>query len=659
MKQQEWPFIIIRNYGTGLENKNFIRCTFEAQRRYPGLIEEIWFSGNALAAWEVNQKLALENLIFRDECKKLGICFSYQQGLTLNHAPDGNKRQDIFSEDAWAVSDTGERCFGLFCANSEEAREYTRKQAENFLALLQVDSYWPDDDLRLYSKPSGNICFCDRCLGKFNQKHGYHFTREQLVEQLFGENPSAQVRYEWTLFNGESLGGFASSFRHAVDHVLPSCRLGIQTVDSNWQYDGPDYKPIIENLAGPEHQMVGVRPGACYYSDASPRDMLFKVLAVGEEAARCKNYGFVGQLCYEAENWPHISALKTPEAQMTEAALALASGMDSLALYWGSDKNAESDENYAFYYDTLAQYKPYFTMIRDAFQHSHLTGGSLYHGGNRMGEPEWLATDDSIEIFLQYNALPIVRKSSKSEFYILNHRAVRELAEEDLTPVFSRTVLMDVAAFRLLKTRFPLLKFPEKVRFTDIDGNAHAAGGEDIYECFESRYQALNFHTMIHAESPDVKAFSSFSHNADAMGICTISTEFGGNVVLIQSLDGQLWTGYRRKSILDALDSVIPGGMAARLITNGFKINILTRQDDRNGKTTGVFLLNLSIGGTPDLELAIRNPAFTEYQIIIPKQDPVKLIPVSETATEKRFRIPGLNAWQSVLIAGVDTPEGE
>ena len=222
--QENWPFIIIRCFGTGWENKDFIRSAFAAQQKYADLVNEIWFCGNELAPWETNRRIAEENLIFKDECKNLNIAFSYQQGITLNHAPDGNKREHLFSENVWAVSRSGKRCWGLFCANSSEARQYTQEMAEKFLTVLQPASYWPDDDLRMYKKGiPGEVCFCDRCIEKFNQRYEHNFNREQLTEKLFGPEPSAEIRREWTVFNGESLGGFAAVFRAAVDRVQPDC----------------------------------------------------------------------------------------------------------------------------------------------------------------------------------------------------------------------------------------------------------------------------------------------------------------------------------------------------------------------------------------------------------------------------------------------------
>ena len=85
--------------------------------------------------------------------------------------------------------------------------------------------------------------------------------------------------------------------------------------------------------------------------------------------------------------------------------------------------------------------------------------------------------------------------------------------------------------------------------------------------------------------------------------------------------------GYRRKAILDALDSAL-GGACVRLNTNGFSINVLG-QKNAEGKTAGAFLLNLGCGRTMPLEFAIRNPASENYALHLPGKDPVPLTQVS------------------------------
>ena len=218
---RDWPFAILRSYGSYARNRTFTDRVFAAQERHPGLFEEIWFAGlddPFVSSETAGRKVAEENLEARARCRELGIAFSYQEGVTLNHGPDGVRRA-AFPDDAWAVDWKGERKYGLFCANSTAARDFSREKAKAIMAALQPDSYWPDDDLRItkvdWEAPA--ICFCTNCLARFSAKTSRAWTRETLVAALTGPEASADVRQAWCAFNAESLGGFACVYREAVE----------------------------------------------------------------------------------------------------------------------------------------------------------------------------------------------------------------------------------------------------------------------------------------------------------------------------------------------------------------------------------------------------------------------------------------------------------
>ena len=111
---------LLRSYGSATENPDFTERVFAAQERHPGLIEEIWFGGcgdEFGRPGEMGREAARQNLGVKERCGKLGIAFSYQQGVTLNHGPDDVRREG-FPEDAWAVDREGKVRYGLFCCTS-------------------------------------------------------------------------------------------------------------------------------------------------------------------------------------------------------------------------------------------------------------------------------------------------------------------------------------------------------------------------------------------------------------------------------------------------------------------------------------------------------------------------------------------------------------
>ena len=650
----EWPFAIVRSYGNGDSNKDYTNILFAEQDLHPGLIDEIWFGGSgAIDPEEVIRKTGIDaNIRWREECRKRGIRFSYQQGITLNHSSTGDVTVPGFPDDAWSVDADGNRVNGLLCPTSPAAREANRRIAKLIMSELKPDSYWPDDDLRL-SRHGNRICFCDRCIGLFNTEFGRTLSRKELAAALYGPTPDSAVRADWTEFNRRNLGRFAAVYREVADEVHPSCRLGMQTVQSYDQYNGSDFRPMLEALSGPARRPVGIRPGAGYYLDRTPRDMFRKALFILAEAARCRKYGFVSQICYESENWPHVSAEKNPAAQMLENALAIAAGCDSLALYWGSDTNRESDENYRFYFETFAKWKPFLLAIRDAFKGTVPAGVSEYLGANRLGTGNWMFRGDDAELRLIENGVPLSCEDAAPQAFWLTASKVAALADDDLPKLFAKPVLADIDTFTALAERFPELAFLGKVKIVPAAEIAPATAHIDCFEVFPGDCKARDVRGVITPLADDVVPYSAISNTPNACGTCAIPTEFGGNVVLCQSLSPYfLWTGPRRAAILDALDASVPNvKTAVRLITGGYAVSVLGRVNC-DGRTTGAFLINAGCGETPPLEFSVRLPAFYRWQIRTPDATlPAEVL--SCDAKEVRIKLPPMKGWTPILVEGI------
>ena len=332
-----WPLIVIR-HTTGVNNlPDIFGQLADCHRRHPGACDEFWFATGSRKTIPALEKECETFARYRPVCNEIGVIPSYQQGLTLGHgvAHDGPPKPDsqAFPEDAWQVGRDGRR-LGFLCPRSPFVLDYEFNYAKTVLRVADPGSYWIDDDLRLgVHKPEG--CFCDRCIAAFNAKTGGTWTRETLVERLFSDAPREPLRAAWIDFNAESLAVYAAKVREAADALGSPCRLAYQAVWADTIYTASSYRPLLEALSGPVHRPVGIRPGAGFYTEAEPRGMVSKCLSVAREAERCRRYGdLVASVCYEQETYPRHVLHKSPGAIMTESALALASGCDSLSLYW-------------------------------------------------------------------------------------------------------------------------------------------------------------------------------------------------------------------------------------------------------------------------------------------------------------------------------------
>ncbi|MCQ2389676.1 MAG: hypothetical protein MJ138_08180, partial [Kiritimatiellae bacterium] len=654
-----WPFAILRSYGSHASNPRFTERVFAAQERHPGLIEEIWFSGGArdnfAAPEEFGAGAARDNLSARARCEKLGIAFSYQQGVTLNHDPD-DRPHPGFPDDCWAVDRAGKIRKGLFCCTSPFARDYAFRKASAILAALKPDSYWPDDDLRLsklgWSRP--NLCFCDRCLKLFSGKTGRAFTRETLLAALDGPKAEASVRRAWSEFNGEQLGEYAKSFRKAVDAASPKTRLGIQIALSANTIDGDSWKTVLEAFAGPGGK-AGTRPGGLHYTDRAPREMLAKMDLVAREAARSGDLPCCGQICYEIENWPHVGANKNPNAMMAECALAIAVGCDSIALYWGADQNGQADANYDYWFDCVAKWKPFWLAARDAFRGAKLGGLATYHGSNFFATPGWAWHDSSGIQKLAENAVPWTVAEAAPCAWHLDATALETLGADDLPKVFAKPVFVDAATFQAIKEKFPSLAFTKKldVRFLSGERALATAVRSAGYETFPSGLKAEGVRALLFPRAADVRTFSGMTADAKAAGTALVPTEFGGKVVVAQyATFGHphfFWPDGRRRAALDALDAAVPGKMPARLLTDGYSVVVACRVR-ADGSPAGVMLFNLGAGETQPLELALRGGA-ASWSVLAPGAKAAEpLSRVGGAEGETVVRVPPMAALAPVLI---------
>ena len=420
----DWPLIAIRHTSALSDAPEVFMQLMECHRRHPGACDEFWFSAGL--------RMTPENA-FRPLCEEAGIRLSYQQGLTLGHGVanfDGTKSgEQKFPDDAWRIDADGRR-LDLLCPRSPFVLSYEREFTKAILRTIRPDSYWLDDDLRLGAwQPQG--CFCYRCIAAFNAKTGENWTRVELAKRLFSKVPREPLRAQWGEFNAESLALYAAAVRAAADELGSPCRLGYQAIWADSTYNGPDFRPLLEALSGPERRPVGIRPGAGFYTEAEPRGMVAKCLSIAREAERCKDYGnLVASVCYEQETYPRHVLHKSPGAIMTECALSLASGCDSLSLYWYDQAAPEPVEEYDRFVRTLAEARPYFARLAASTRRTRLGGVARFVGSAAAEIPDF-DLRDSNDFDLACAGIPVTVAGPAAAAWYLTDKSRREMTEVD------------------------------------------------------------------------------------------------------------------------------------------------------------------------------------------------------------------------------------
>lgn len=656
---KKFPLIVLRQIAVNPEKyPGYLEKIFEQIDRHPGCVDEIWLPADVWyfcrSAEEIRRYL--ENLKpCAEMCRKRGIRVGIQC-CTLGHTPKEVPPPQgyPFSENAWCEDKNGRKAYCCLCPSSPEVHVYLEESAKIMLEVLKPDSLWPDDDMRLGAK-GDSLCFCPRCLARFNMETDNHFTRETLAGELFGEHPSLKTRKQWVDFNGRMLGESCAAYRRAIDAVQPVCLLGLQKGRSTHKYDSEDGSQISHGLAGERNEIISIRAGGGFYHDLFPRDMIRKAFDVGREAARFKANGFRGGICSECESYPHVSVQKNPGTLMTEAALDIAAGAKYASLYWHSPMNQESEKNYEFFMRTLQNHRPFIEAVAKATADTGLAGCALYEGQDYLALPEWLEATDETEERLLENGLPMSLPGASPELFAINERTAKSLNEDDLKVCFSKPVLMDIAALEIIGRKFPQLQFLRKIQLKKPNMQFFMLN-DSATEVFHGKYQAEGVARVICKTAPDVILTSSVAGTSDKNigASAIIPSGFGGKIVLVQFLNiWHGWTGYRRECILDALDQIVPGRMAVRLLTSGYAVCTFAHTT-ADGKAACAFLLNAAVGDTPVLRIAMRRPAFEKYRLQRQAAEPLELKVLSQTADEIVLELPPLAPWRAVLIEGVE-----
>lgn len=155
-------------------------------------------------------------------------------------------------DEAFCPSD--KRFVAAFC---ECVSEYAKCDAE--CILLEDDFYLGNGDFR----EAG--CCCDLHLEELYRRSGRRFTPKELSETLVSNDK--EIRELWQEIKKETMLGFVSSVRGALDKVKPTMRLGISANRVTFDLDGATLKDLATVSAGKTKPLARLT-GAPYWETA-------------------------------------------------------------------------------------------------------------------------------------------------------------------------------------------------------------------------------------------------------------------------------------------------------------------------------------------------------------------------------------------------------
>ena len=492
----DYPLIVFRQTSTPVRRAEFFKASCGVHAKYRGAFDEFWFGGGKpLCRIDVCRKVLKEYEALRPFVEGAGMHISYQQGLTLGHnyayvgvpgtqAAAGvylAEEAEPFPDDAWMVWPSGEVSKGkCLCPRSPAVLDYEYRFVKAVLEELHPETYWLDDDLRLAVSKTG--CFCPRCLTAFNAQIKGSLTREQLVKRLYEGKEIDPIRLEWIKFNEESLANYGRVARKAADEVMPECRLSLQTVGADCLQNGRDYGPILRALSADGRVPAGIRPGHGCYTEKDPFAFLEKALWCTREAERCRRLGKIcGTVCYEEETYTRRVLHKSPRTIVTESALALASGCDTLSLYWADGEKPERVEDYERFVKTVAEARPYFERLSASTKRTSLGGVAHYLGAHAF-EQKGMSLSEPTDLALMRAGIPVTVAESAAAHKVwrLTSRSLAAMGPEEVTrirregafelpveptPLVSTRIQWLDEIDRLTKGRFPVrIDLPHALR---------------------------------------------------------------------------------------------------------------------------------------------------------------------------------------------------
>ncbi|MBE0654668.1 MAG: hypothetical protein IH594_12765, partial [Bacteroidales bacterium] len=357
-----------------------------------------------------------------------------------------------------AVGMNGKEDPGIVCPVSPGFLEYTYEKY-SILAAAGPDFIWLDDDIRftdLFGEPFP--CFCDNCLSGFLE--GAYTSRELLVSKL-NDPQLTELRRHWSAYAADRLADYCGEARRAVDAVDPSIDCGFMTVGpTHTTYAGDFIEKCTHVLRSKR-----VRPGHGFYQDERPVDMLGKAMEVGRQTVRYP--GHATDIQYEEESWPDPLLDKAINSRINEIWLALAAGCNGVALNHLPFSFLPGDP------DMLKQYNlevDEFHRQRPAWeQYVQFSKGLPWQGfrpadniflmaGRDCSKNGWFqegGPDYAIDRPQQTGqmGIPLTTDPDKACAVLFAGKIIETLSEQELMEIFSKGVIMDHEALKVLHTR--------------------------------------------------------------------------------------------------------------------------------------------------------------------------------------------------------------
>ncbi|MCD9023829.1 hypothetical protein [Cohnella silvisoli] len=244
------------------------------------------------------------------EIRALGMTPMLNYFVTLGHGEA--KPAAGMDHFQWIVDGHGNQSIGCPCPLDESFQDYMCK-AFGLYAQLDVESIWIDDDFRLFAREGTDTlqCFCKLHLGRFADKLGRYYERDEVMERLMQKPADRAFRKAWFAVQGQSMRELARKLRDAVEEVNANTGMGVMfCAPYSFVLSGIDLNEVMPALSTSNSPRPWLRTGGNgAYRDERPLDILHKIVTVADPIPAMVDKPI--RLCCEIENYPFATGIKS------------------------------------------------------------------------------------------------------------------------------------------------------------------------------------------------------------------------------------------------------------------------------------------------------------------------------------------------------------
>lgn len=419
--------------------------------KYKGVTDEITFFTSA-----THPPLPLEEVKRRcqilSERMKQARALGYRAGVNILSTM-GHHEENLagsLSGDYTRVTDiNGVVSQGSFCPNDPRFRQYVRELYQIVVAA-DPDYIWIDDDVRLAGHmPVGLTCFCDNCLGIFEEESGTKYTRATLRAAMSEGSPEEfmAVRKAWLAHNRATIDRLFGLIERTVHEAKPGLPLGFMTGDRF--YEGYDFDNWAKTLAGPNATPVYWRPGGGFYEDTWTGGLAGKSHDIGRQVSWLP--ASVVSIQSEIENFPYQRLKKAANVTALEAASHMGAGCTGAAfnVLAGYDEPLDEFEPVIArlhrvrpFYDLMARHlgRAQPLGLFAAWNKDTAAAADMFGGAGFLGEASQV-----LEI-----GLPAAYSPEAAAVTLLFQPSLATMSKEEILKVLSSGVYMDTGTLSKL-----------------------------------------------------------------------------------------------------------------------------------------------------------------------------------------------------------------